>query len=90
MFIIFIGVTYASLENDIPNVCENNNEILIALINVDLPPALGPVNTILFGLSPPISIVLHTIVLELLFLDKYGCHNSLNFNLGYTHDSYRV
>ena len=69
MFIKDIGDILASLENDIPNVCENNKDKLIALINVDFPPALGPVNIILFGFLPPMSIELDTICFEL-FFDK--------------------
>ena len=73
VFINENGVINASFENAIPKVCEKSNDKLMALIKVDLPPALGPVNIILFGLSPPILISLHTTFL--LSLLKYGCQS---------------
>ena len=84
------GVILASLENDIPKVCENNKDKLTALINVDFPPAFGPVNTILFGLEPPRVIELHITSSLFLELDKYGCHTPLSSINGLTSDLYFV
>ena len=57
-------------ERAIPIVCDSSKEILILLINVDLPPALGPVRIILLGVLLPILIELW--ILFLLIND--GCH----------------
>ena len=65
----------------IPNVCENNKDRLKPFINVDFPPAFGPVNTILFGNLSPMSIELLIIVFDVLFFAKYGCHISLKLIL---------
>ena len=44
------------MQNAIPNVCEKITDNDSDLINVDLPPALGPVIKILFGFFLPIRI----------------------------------
>ena len=73
------GVSSNSDANDIPSVCDNNNDILIPLINVDLPPAFGPVRIILLGLSLPIFIVLDTMVLSI----RDGCHILFILSVGF-------
>ena len=72
------GVRAKSDAKEIPRVCESNKDILMPFINVDLPPAFGPVRIILFGEVPPIFILLFIIVLSI----RDGCHILETFIVG--------
>ena len=62
VFIKVKGVNSNLDASAIPNVCDKSNEILTLFINVDLPPAFGPVRIRLFGWFIPILILLWTIL----------------------------
>ena len=83
VFINEKGVIRNSLAAVIPSVCESNTLIVIDLINVLLPPALGPVITI-FGLGLPKLTLLRTTF----SLSRHGCHISFAINLGVLSTTY--
>ena len=76
------GVISIDLQNAIPNVCEkiidNDND----LINVDLPPAFGPVIKIFFELFLPIRM---SFVIGFV---KYGWYNFLVLIIGFSFSTY--